>query len=280
MLRVELFEDVGGQRGIALDRFDDLLSLFVRGAFHDVGDLRWVQPAQPLQGHEQLRRRHMPDEWLYVLPIEDHVSPEVGPPATRHEAPQHRLRAAVDAGEVPAIDARRQDQVMGLDDAALGHVDEVAAEHIRRKKDLARTPLESLGAQRVRVETHAAGLEALDHVFADEHVLGANPHLESLDGRVCAVRQLDDEVLDPADFRARRVEDGAPQHLRQHQSSFLVVVPGMIHARVLPAVTHRFSPCPLDLPHYAAALRGPHVSRAPARQEAPARPRIGSTTNP
>ena len=43
MLRVELLENVRGQRRVTLDSLDDLLPFFMRGALDDVRDLRGMQ---------------------------------------------------------------------------------------------------------------------------------------------------------------------------------------------------------------------------------------------
>src|SRR5207244_1055316 len=43
VLGVELLEHVGGERGIALDRLDDLLALLMRRVLDDVRDLRRMQ---------------------------------------------------------------------------------------------------------------------------------------------------------------------------------------------------------------------------------------------
>src|SRR5439155_10633863 len=128
----------------------------------DVGDLCGMKAAQSLQRHQQLGRRHVAHEGLDVLPVEDGVAAEVGSAATREQAPQHRLRAAVDAGQVPALVAGGKDQVVRLNDSAFDHVNQVPAEHVRCKQHLAGPALESFGADGVRVQPDTTRLERVD----------------------------------------------------------------------------------------------------------------------
>ena len=267
VLGVELLEDVGGQGGVALDGLDDLLALLVRGALDDVGDLRRVQAAEPLQGHQELGGRHLADERLDVLPIEDDVAAKVGPGAARQQAAQHGLRAAVDAREVPAVGARRQDEVVRLHDPALDHVDEVSPEHVGREQHLAWTALERLGADGVRLQAHGAGLEGFDDVLADEHVLRTDAHLHPGHGRIGAVGELDDEVLDASDLGPRGVQHRAAKDLRHHQAALVVAVLRSVHASVAHwAIIH--------LPE------GLHEPPAPATRAGPTRPGTAPTTSP
>src|SRR6266851_1049909 len=135
---------------------------------------------------------------------------------------------------------------MGLDDATLVHVDQVPAQHVGGQQDLAWASLKRLGPDGVGVEPHAARLQAVDEVFADEHVLRADAHIQAAHGRVRAFGQLDDEVDDAADLRSGRVQDRAVQDMRQHQPPFVRVSLRVFHfhAAVFSSFTHRFSPCP------------------------------------
>ena len=74
VLRVQLFEDVGREPWVALDRLDDLLPFFMRGVLDDVRDLRGVKPAEALQWHQELGGRDLADERLHVFPVEDRVA--------------------------------------------------------------------------------------------------------------------------------------------------------------------------------------------------------------
>src|SRR5436190_932688 len=131
-----------------------------------------------------------------------------------------------------------ESEVGRLRDATLGHVNQMASEHVCRQQHLTGAALECLGPDRVRIEPHAAWLERVDQVPADEHVLRADANLEALDRRVRTVAELDDEVLDPPDLGPRRVEDRAAQELRDHQPALVLVVPRLIHAPVLILFTH------------------------------------------
>jgi len=243
VLRVELLEHVGRELHVPLDRLDDLLALGMRRAFDDVRDLRWMEPAQPLQRHQQLGGRDVSDERLHVSPVEDRVTAQVGPAAPGHQPAQHGLRAAVDALEPPALFPVREHEIVRLHDATACDVDEVAAEHVGSKQHLAGSPLERLRLDRVRVEANRARRELVDQVYAHENVLSADPHLQSRDrGITAAFRQLDYEILGAADLGPGRVQNRAAEQLREHQPAFLslliVLLARVVHVSVRFLVSH------------------------------------------
>src|ERR1700694_5977148 len=188
----------------------------------------------------------MTHERLNILPVEHRVTPQVGPAAARHPPAEHGLRAAVDALELPAILRRREHQVMSLDDAAAGDVDQVAAEHVGGQEHLPGSPLEGLRLQRVRVEAHRARLELRNQVLADEHVLRADANLEAGHRWIAALGQLDDEVLDPPDLGAGGVQHRASQPLRDHHAALALTTPRLIHVPILLDFTHR-NPSPTTM---------------------------------
>ncbi len=71
MFGVELFEDVGFEFTVQRDRLDDLFALFVRGRFDEVGDLCGVQPCEFSLRNAHASSRHMGDERLDALPVND-----------------------------------------------------------------------------------------------------------------------------------------------------------------------------------------------------------------
>src|SRR2546421_10794551 len=105
---------------------------------------------------------------------------------------------------------------MGLSDPALVHIDQVVAEHIRGQQHLPRTALKRFGADGVSVQTTPAWLEAVDQLFAYEHILRPDANLQAGDRRVSALRELDDESFDAADPRPRRVQHRAFSKLCGH----------------------------------------------------------------
>src|SRR5439155_17497892 len=118
-------------------------------------------------------------------------------------------------------------------------------------------------------QAHAAGLEAVDQAFADEHVLRADPNLQSGDGRIRPLRELDDEILDSADFRPGRIQHRAAQQLRDHEPPVVSVARRLLHAAVPTSITHFLIPSPPFRPNYprqcssASRASGPsHTSRA------------------
>ena len=239
VLGVELLEYVGRQLGVALDGLDDLLALGMRCALDDVGDLRGMEAAQALQRHEQLGRRDVTDERLHVSPVEDRVAAQVGAAAPGHEPAQHRLRAAVDALQPPALLRMREHEIVGLHDASARDINQMAAEHVGSKQHLARSALERLRLKCVGVETHRARLELVDQVNAHEHVLRSDAHLQPRDrGIPATLRQLDDEIFDAADLGPGRVQHRAAQQLRQHQPAFLSSLARLVHVSVPFLVCH------------------------------------------
>jgi hypothetical protein len=83
-----------------------------------------------------------------------------------------------------------------------------------------------------------AGFQPLDQVLADEHVLRPDANLEPDHGRIAPVGELDDEVLDAADFGPGRIQHGAALQLRDHDAP-LVRPMFCMHAAVVTFVAHR-----------------------------------------
>ena len=223
MLVVELLEHVGHQLDVALDRVHDLLALFVRRALHEIRDLRGMQAAQPLQGHEQPGGRDVRDERLHLFPVEQHVVAKVGSRLSRHEAAQHRARAAIHAEQPPLAVGLPEHQVVAPHEAAARHVHQVPSEYVRRQQHLARPPLERGHVDGVGVQPHRAGLELFDQLAADEHIVAADADLQAGDGRIPAVGELRDEVLHAPHLVARGVEHRAPEQLRDSDATFLAL---------------------------------------------------------
>src|SRR5207245_6226702 len=133
---------------------------------------------------------------------------------------------------------------MGLNDPALVHVDQVVAQHIRRQQHLTRTALKRFGADGVSVQTNPAWLEAVDQLFAYEHILRTDANLQAGDRRVSALRELDDEVFDAADLRPGRVQHRAFQKLCEHEHPSVWAGLRCVGAYVLTTTTHRRSSFP------------------------------------
>src|SRR2546426_3025849 len=91
--------------------------------------------------------------------------------------------------------------------------------------------LKRAGVRLLGVEPHLAGCELVDALAADEHVAAADADLDPGHGRIAATAavQLDDQVFQPAQLFAGRVEDRAAQELRDHHSPLLV--PGRVRGR-------------------------------------------------
>src|SRR5437867_2481710 len=129
------------------------------------------------------------------------------------------------------------------------------------------TALERLGADGVRLQAHGAGLEGFDDVLADEYVLRTDAHLHPGHGRIGAVGELDDEVLDASDLGPRGVQHRAAKDLRHHQAALVVAVLRSVHASVAHwAIIH--------LPE------GLHEPPALATRAGPTRPGTAPTTSP
>src|SRR2546421_2366611 len=92
---------------------------------------------------------------------------------------------------------------MGLNDPALVHIAQVVAEHIRRQQHLTRTALNRFGADGVSVETNPAWLEAVDQLFAYEHILRTDANLQAGDRRGSGRPDAVDVVFHAADPRSR-----------------------------------------------------------------------------
>ena len=222
MLRVQLFEDVCRQLLIALDRVDDLLAFLMRGALHQVGDLGGVQPAQPLQRHQELGGRDMADERLHVLPIQDRVPAQVGPRSAWDEAPQHRARAAVDTEQFPPVVDVPEHQVVRTDDATMSDIHQVATQDVGGEQHLAGASLEGSRVESGAAEPHLSGDELVDVLHPDVDVAATDADLDPGHRGIdtAALAELDDQILQPAELVARRVEHGAVEDLREHHPPF------------------------------------------------------------
>ena len=71
VLGIELLEDIGLELAVLAHRLDDLLALFVRGRFHQVGDLGGMEPGELAVGDAQARRGDVRHEGLDARPVHD-----------------------------------------------------------------------------------------------------------------------------------------------------------------------------------------------------------------
>src|SRR5712692_10771550 len=120
----------------------------------------------------------MPDERLHVLPVQDGVLAQVGPAAAWHQPAKHRPRTAVDTEEPPTVVDVPKHEVMRLDDAAAGHVHQVASEDVAGQQHLARPPLECAHVKRAAVEPHLSRSEPVHDLATDEQIAPADADLD------------------------------------------------------------------------------------------------------
>ncbi len=159
----------------------------------------------------------MTDERLHVGPVQERAVADQPAQTARQRSAQLRPRAGVDADHPPpSLDAGQLDLVRGHQARRVGlDVDELAGQHVLAEQHLPRAPLECAKAQLLAREAHRAGLKLGDPVHRHEQLAPADPRLESRHGRVAAVGQPHDQILDATEPLARTIEQRAAQKVRQ-----------------------------------------------------------------
>src|SRR5258708_29699602 len=154
-------------------------------------------------------------------------------------------------------------------------MNEVTAQDIRREQHLARASLERLGAQLLGSDPDAARREPVDELLADKYVVRSNPDFQTGDGWIWTLDQLDDEILQTADFGPRWVQHRAPQQLRHRDAPLVVaffqfrisVVTHRLPSALAPLWSRLASNRPLERGFHSFACLGKQPDQQPERSD-------------
>ena len=93
-------------------------------------------------------------------------------------------------------------------------VDELAPEHVRAEQHLADAALEASEAELLAGEAHRARLQLGDAIDGHEQLAAADPRLQARHGRIAAVGEAHDQILDATEPLARPIQQRAAQDRR------------------------------------------------------------------
>ena len=198
MLGVELLEDISLELEVLADSVDDLLALLMRRGFDEIGDLGRVQASKFAVRDAEHRRRHMGDERLDALPIDDGLRRDaLGEHAGEHPA-QNRPAGRVDPDHLEgAVDQRDLDLVR-TDEPGAHDVDQVPSRQVFGEEKLAGPSFETGEIERLALELDASGANASDQRDRHEELPPADSRDDPGHRGMCLFALARDDVLDPA----------------------------------------------------------------------------------